>query len=265
MTVNALPYSTINKKALLYTVALHALLLLLFWWLRYSITPIGAAEMGTGLEISLGNSEDGSGAEKPLRSGTNTEYSTTVEWNEPKSAPTPAITAPTDNTDPDAPTVEPAKENKPTNPATKPDNSKPTPHPPAKALFSGAKGGSNQETNTATSAGDGNGTGVKGNPNGSPTGTGDGNRMGNGGIGHNLIGRQISPDKFEAEFSESGKVVIRVTVDRDGNIVNKTPISSTNPKLTAIAMEKLGSSRFSKSSTGEPQQVGTVTFMFRTR
>ena len=41
--------------------------------------------------------------------------------------------------------------------------------------------------------------------------------MAPGGIGHNLSGRDIYPKQFEAEFNESGKVVIHVTVDKKRN------------------------------------------------
>ena len=88
---------------------------------------------------------------------------------------------------------------------------------------------------------------------------------GTGGIGHTLSGRTISPDKFEAEFHEGGKVIIHVTVDRNGIIVNKFVKSSSNPELTRLALEKLNNSKFSKSEGPEPQQFGDVTIIFKTR
>ena len=88
---------------------------------------------------------------------------------------------------------------------------------------------------------------------------------GNGGIRHTLSGRQISPDKFEAEFHESGKVVIHVTVDRDGNIVDKRVKSSSNPELTRLALDKLRGAKFSRSEGAEPQQFGDITINFTTR
>ena len=87
---------------------------------------------------------------------------------------------------------------------------------------------------------------------------------GSGGIGHTLTGRQISPAQFEAEFKESGKVVIHVTVDKSGAIVNKRVVSSSSPQLTKIALEKLANARFSKSESTEPQQFGDVTIIFKT-
>ena len=88
---------------------------------------------------------------------------------------------------------------------------------------------------------------------------------GTGGIGHTLSGRAISPDKFEAEFRESGKVVIHVTVDKNGNIIDKRVKTSSSPQLTKIALDKLSNARFSKSEGPEPQQFGDVTIIFKTR
>jgi TonB family protein len=88
---------------------------------------------------------------------------------------------------------------------------------------------------------------------------------GSGGIGHTLTGRKISPDRFEAEFKEGGTVVIHVTVNRDGNIVNKYVKSSPNAQLTRLAMEKLAGAKFSQASGSEPQQFGDVTIVFKAR
>lgn len=118
-----------------------------------------------------------------------------------------------------------------------------------------------------SSEGNTTGPGDRGVPGGTPgaenyTGT-PGN--GTGGINHTLSGRRISPDKFEAEFHEGGKVVIHVTVDRNGNIVDKRVKTSSSATLTRIAMDKLANAHFSKSDGPEPQQFGDVTFIFKTR
>ena len=71
--------------------------------------------------------------------------------------------------------------------------------------------------------------------------------------------------RSSAEFHESGRVVVQVTVDRDGNIVSKRVKSSPSEELSHIALQKLSQAKFSKSTNAEPQQFGTVTIVFKAR
>ena len=89
--------------------------------------------------------------------------------------------------------------------------------------------------------------------------------MAQGGISHNLNGRDISPKQFVAEFNEGGKVVVRVKVNRDGNILSKSIIKSSNPSLNRVALQKLNDAKFSKNPDAPPEQIGDVTFVFKTR
>ena len=261
----------VNNKALAWTIGVHCLLFLLFFLLRYTTTiPPPVTDTAGGLEVNLGTSDNGSGKDQPMNTKAPAPYQATVVY---KSAATKS-TLPKDmmqSTQEDAPEVNNNNKNKKTTatPVAETEHKKQQEIKP-KYSYQGetGQGGNNAAQNKpGKSEGNGTGPGDKGVPGGTPgaanySGT-PGN--GNGGIGHNLSGRQIYPDKFEAEFSESGKVVIHVTVDRNGNIINKYIKTSSSSQLNKIALQELNSVKFSKSSSPEPQQFGDVTIYFKTR
>ena len=264
MITAAQPQPAINSKALAWTVVVHALLLLLFFLWRYTIPLSIVTDAGGGLEVNLGTSDNGSGTDQPMSVKDPAAYQASVVY---KSVSAKSV-LPKDmmqSADADAPAVD--KEHKKSGQA--PNDEKGHKQEQPKYTYAGDKGpGGNSANQDAkgTSEGITKGKGDQGVPGGTPgaanyTGT-PGN--GTGGIGHTLSGRNISPDKFEAEFHEGGKVVIHVTVDRNGNIVNKYVKSSSNAQLTRIALDKLSKARFSKSDGPEPEQSGDVTINFKT-
>lgn len=263
---------TINKKALAWTVGVHALLLLLFILLRYTITPIPPAVTDEGgLEVNLGTSDNGSGNDQPMSTKKPAPYQASVVYK--------SVAAKSDipkdivrSTEADAPDVDNNKNNKKVTPVaeTQPKE-KPKAQEKPKYLMPGGTGeGGNSAAQNAKGTSEGNttGPGDRGVPGGTPgaanytgiPGNGTGGR-----IAHTLTGRSISPDKFTAEFHEGGKVVIRVTVDKAGNIISKSVVSSSSPELKAIALNKLANAKFSPSDGSEPEQHGLITINFITR
>ena len=261
----------VNNKALAWTIGVHALLFLLFFFLRYTITnPPPVVTDGGGLEVNLGTSDNGSGHDQPMSMKAPAPYQATVVF---KAAATNNNSLPKEivqSTQADAPEVDNTRHKKTIAPSVE---TKPTPKPPQekpKYTYAGATGpGGNSAAQNMPGKGEGitHGPGDQGVPGGTPGATNYSGIPGNGtgGIGHTLSGRTISPDKFEAEFHEGGKVVIHVTVDRNGSIVNKFVKSSSNPQLTKLALDKLNNAHFSKSDGPEPQQFGDVTIIFKTR
>jgi TonB family protein len=177
------------------------------------------------------------------------------------------------STEADAPDVNDSKKSKKITPvADAQPKEKPVAKPQEKPKYTyagetGPGGNSAAQNAKGTSEGNTTGPGDSGVPGGTPgaanyTGI-PGN--GNGGIRHTLTGRTISPDKFTAEFHEGGKVVIRVTVDKAGNIISKSVITASSPELKAIALSKLANAKFSPSDGSEPEQHGTITINFITR
>ena len=261
MITAAQPQPAINSKALAWTVGVHALLLLLFFLWRYTIPLSIVTDPGGGLEVNLGTSDNGSGTDQPMSVKDPAAYQASVVY---KSVSAKSV-LPKDmmkSTDADAPTVD--KEHKKNGQA--PNDEKGHKQEQPKYTYAGDKGaGGNSASQDVkgTSEGITHGKGDQGVPGGTPgaanyTGT-PGN--GNGGI-ISLPGRQITPNQFDAEFNEGGKVIIHVTVDKNGNIIYTRLVSSSNSQLTKIAMDKLSKAYFSKSDV--PEQSGDITINFKT-
>jgi len=256
----------INVKALLITIGTHLLLLCLFMLLHHNISnPVAVADMG-GLEVNLGTDDNGSGTDQPMKNKKpSKEFSSAVVYkttasksNLPKNVFQSQDNNATPLTADSSLKTENDRNKEKTEKQVQP-----------KYTYSGETGeGGNGATENKPGKSEGNthGSGDRGVPNGTPgaanyTGI-PGN--GSGGIGHTLTGRKITPDRFDAEFNESGKVIIHVTVDRNGTIVNKRVVSSSNQQLTTIALEKLKDAKFTKSESVEPQQFGDITIIFKT-
>jgi TonB family protein len=255
----------INNKALVWTIGVHTLLLLLFFLLHYK-TPLSTVNEGSGgLEVNLGTSDNGSGNDQPMSTKDPAEYQASVVFKsvaQRSSLPNDMMRS----AEADAPVVNNPNKKNGTAQANEPGRTRQQP----RYTYQGQRGqGGNSALQNINGTGEGNttGPGDRGVPGGTPGAANYTGIPGNGtgGIGHTLSGRTISPDKFEAEFSESGKVVIRVTVDRNGNIVDKRVISSSGAHLTRLALEKLSAAKFSRSDGPEPQQFGDVTIIFKTR
>ncbi len=271
----------VNYKAIAWTVGIHALILLLFFFLSYSV-PATQPVVEMGMEVNIGTSADGFGTNQPLVAGepAPNESSVTYSSTAPKSS-LPANML--ESTDEDAPVVNQVnKRNKnnrndntrPTNSNTTRNNSNNTAdnnrtrqQKPRYVYDGGAGTGGNGSANDAAGGSEGNtsGDGDRGVPGGTP---GAGNYEGTpgSGISHTLGGRSIVafPDR-DADFKEGGKVVVRITVNRQGQIINKRIESASNSGLRSIALKKVDKIRFNKSETSPEEQFGKITFVFKTR
>lgn len=259
---------SMNYKALAWTVGIHALLLLLFFFLAYTVKPPVVVNDGGGLEVNLGTSDNGSGTDQPMSTKKPAQYQATVVYK--------SVTAEAKSSIPqnilqsnqaDAPAVDNTRK-KDVIPEAKKEA--PVKKEVPKYAYQGETGqGGNSASQNAAGKGEGitTGPGDQGVPGGTPGAANYSGTPGNGtgGIGHTLTGRDISPDKFEAEFKESGKVVIHVTVDKNGNIIDRRVKSSSSPQLAKIAMDKLSNAKFTRTEGPEPQQFGDVTIIFKTR
>jgi len=280
----------INYKALSWTVGVHVLLLLLFMLWKYSTPAIAAPLPELGMEVNLGTSADGLGDDQPMDMddpapavAANSHHSAasdapeerdverTDEADAPEVAPpvrpvTPTRVRPQQQPAPQQPTRRPANTSQQANTrTTTPQQQQP------RFVYEGSTGrGGNGAASNAGGGNEGNtfGNGDRGVPNGTPgasnyTGSPG---TGTGGISFSLGGRNIVayPPK-EAEFREGGKVVVRITVNRDGVIVNKQIVSSTNAELRPIALNKLKQVKFNRSEQAPAEQFGNITFIFKTR
>ena len=249
----------------------HALLLLLFILMSYTVNPPPPVPQDGGLEVNLGTSDNGSGNDQPQSTKDPAAYQASVVYK-PVAAKSNIPKDIVRSTEADAPDVDNTKKSvkaPPVSVTAKPVE-KPKPQEKPKYLMPGStgQGGNSAAQNVkGTSEGNTTGPGDRGVPGGTP---GAANYTGipgsgTGGIGHTLAGRDVNPKKFEAEFSESGKVVIHVTVDRNGTIIDKRVKNSSSPKLTKVALDEISKLHFSKSDGQEPEQSGDITFSFTTR
>lgn len=270
-----------NIKATAWTIGVHVLLFLFFIWIGYSV-PVTPPAEELGMEVNLGTSEDGSGTDQPLdvnapaEANVSTAYranasdnSQSRELMESEDPEAPAVTPPVKTENPVRHNTANNQNTRSTNTQRQSSTTATQPQRP-RYVYSGSTGmgGNNAVANhPGTSEGNTSGTGDRGVPGGTPGATNYTGSPGNGtgGISHTLSGRDISPKQFVAEFNEGGRVVVRVKVDRDGNIVSKTVRSSPNKRLSDIALQKLAQAKFSKSPDAAPEQIGDITFLFKTR
>jgi hypothetical protein len=117
-----------------------------------------------------------------------------------------------------------------------------------------------------------NGTGGEGsgNDNGNGNGNGPGSGIGKGGfgrgIGVDLKGRAVvKPPKLPSDTKEEGKVVVEITVDSEGNVIEANPngrgTTTSSALLKAKAKHAALATKFNVDGKFEEQQ-GTITIVF---
>jgi TonB family protein len=139
----------------------------------------------------------------------------------------------------------------------------------------GGKG--NNDTPGQNGAPDGdpnkNGSGGHGNGNGGGDGDGDGNGTGpgkgpgfGGKIGIDLKGRAVvKPPQLPKDTKEEGKVVVEITVDSEGNVIEANPngrgTTTSSALLKAKAKQAALATKFNIEGKFEEQR-GTITIIF---
>ena len=281
-----------NMKASGYTALICGSLLVVFLFVKWALPEIPPPPMEEGIEVNLGNSDQGLGNDQPFLPG-KPSPSNQQAYTPPRPSVAPqednVKDVETDDKDPDAPAVVKPTVTKPN--ATKvPEkeivkntplkNPQPvtTPTPPAprpKALMKGVNGtgtGGNEADSYKKGGNEGiaGGSGDQGRPGGDPNSKnydGAGGR-GNSGvsISRGLQGRRITGlPSFEDDFNENAKVAVDIKVDENGRVTMASyqPRGSTtsNPSLKAIALRKAQQVKF--NSGGE--SAGTLIFNFKLR
>ncbi|WP_149277196.1 energy transducer TonB [Pareuzebyella sediminis] len=132
-------------------------------------------------------------------------------------------------------------------------------------------GGLNKSDGTASgSEGDDDRAGDKGSPDGDPYATSyygsPGSGSGTGGYG--LNGRSlVSKGKVKQECNEEGRVVVRIVVDRNGNVISATPgvkgTTNNSPCLLDPAKKTAFKHKWNLDANAPSQQVGFVVVNFK--
>ncbi|HEX5152661.1 MAG TPA: TonB family protein [Parafilimonas sp.] len=272
-----------NVKAMSYTAAVISLLFLLFVLLRWSLPITPPPVVDTGVEVNLGNTDQGLGNIPPQIPGEPAEEQQT-NFNPPPSQQAQAETEPdvAENNEKDAPVIhtspkpEKKKEvavvnNKNKKTTTKPVIN-PTPAPPkAKAVYAGGKSknssGNNADSyNNSRNQGVAGGNGDQGKPNGNPNSD---SYTGNGGTGsagisitNGLQGRRLaSAARFQDQYKYGGKVAVDITVDQNGAVTSaRVKPGSPFADLNTIAVKRAYQLKFNKGSS---VQSGTISILFQ--
>ncbi len=138
----------------------------------------------------------------------------------------------------------------------------------AKGAFSNAGKNTNGQS---TSEGDGRGQGNQGKPTGSVnTKNREGTGLGDEGVSFSLAGRNPqSLPKPEYIHQVEGKVVVEVTVNRSGEVVNANPgvkgSTTLDETLLQAAKKAALNARFDMNPNAAAYQKGTITYHFRLR
>lgn len=149
------------------------------------------------------------------------------------------------------------------NQETRPDESKPVVNP--KALYSN-KG--TPTTESGSSEGIYQGSGNMGDPQGTPESDNYNAGLGSSSIGFNLSGRNpLFLKKPEFSVYTEGIIVVEITVDRNGNVIQANPgiRGSTLVDNTLYAAVKKAAleSKFSVKNDAPERQIGTITYHFK--
>ena len=278
-----------NRRAGLYTLFICGSLFLLLFLISWTLPFNPPAPVEEGLEVNLGNSDQGLGSDQPFLPNDPSKQ------DQEKYTPPKTVAATkealkdveTDDKDPDpAPAVKQP-------PVTKPDATKipdkdlavktpkkvvqpavnPTPAPPKpKAVFNGVKGdgsGGNDADHFKPGGNQGiaGGKGDQGAPGGDPNSTNyTGGGHGNGiAIARGLQGRRISSTpSFTDEFNENAKIAVDIHVDATGNVISAEyqahGSTTSDANLKAIAIRKAHQVKF---NSGADESSGTLIFVFK--
>ncbi len=126
-----------------------------------------------------------------------------------------------------------------------------------------------QGTSTNSSQGKTFPSGNQGSPNGSPDSDNyNGSGLGNKGVSYDLLGRNsLSIPKPQYNLQESGKVVVEITVDRNGKVVNARPgmpgSTTSNSTLFEAARKAAMKAVFNSDPKASAFQQGSITYHFQ--
>jgi TonB family protein len=282
--------ASIRSRSLVLTVLVHGFifLALLFIMMRSSMPPFPDVAGGSGgVLVNIGYLDAASGEIQPMSENTSQEPNPVKEQPQPKTEEEKILTS----NDAESPLIKEVdkkkttKVNKKNVKTTVPPviTKKEIPVPVRKvdplALYQGKNTKSTSQGTASSGAGDQgdkNGdpfskyTGKNGNGSGPGEGTGTGPGKGpgsGGGISFDLTGRRLlRKPSIDDKSQETGRVVVSITVDKDGNVTEARPgargSTTTSSYLFGKAKEAAMKAKFNPNPDGADIQKGTMTFVF---
>lgn len=275
-----------NSKATIATLLVHGILILILIKIAINVPTPTPPPPDLGIEVNLGNSDQGLGTNQPKAPGDPApEVKAVTAPDREQSPPTAQPNIQTDDNDKeDQPAVvKPLKPRSTPHPVIRETarkitqrtiyNATPTPARP-RAIYKGGTGtgGNNSDAfNKSPNEGIAGGQGDQGNPNGNPDSH---NYTGNGGTGtsgaailRGLNGRSFTMPSFEGDFNENQRVAVDLKVDRSGHVISATyqprGSSTANAYYTNKAVELARKLKFNQGTADE--QTGTIQFNFKVR
>jgi len=261
--------TTHKRKSMTLTIVLFLLLALclILFGLKYMDPP-----EQKGIAVNFGVSDVGSGNVQPEKPIESTPSKTTTTPPETESAKLEEEVVTQDVVD--APVIEEKKKEEP-KPETKPveeklnPESKPEPDKATSDAISNLLNAPKTSGEAQGGEGDDNMTGDKGNPSGDLDASsyyGQGKGL-DGDGNYNLGGRKaLNKERFKQECNEAGRVVVRIVVNRKGEVVSATPgfrgTTNNAPCLLAPAKRAAMATRFNADNNAPAQQVGTIIYNF---
>jgi outer membrane biosynthesis protein TonB len=261
-----------EKKSMAITVVLHVVLiiLLLLFGFKYLEPPLEK-----GIAVNFGTSAVGSGEIQPTKPVASAPEQNTSPPEPSEQTPTVTEEVVTQETE-EAPVVQ--EEKKPTPSKTEEPVEEPVeePAPEPKPDESTTKAlenlinGPEKSGEKAQGEGNDNQAGDKGDPNGDPNADsyyGSGKGL-DGDGNYRLGGRKALVKKtFQQECNQSGIVVVKIEVDRQGNVINAVPgvkgTTNSDPCLTGPAKRAALATKFNPDTNAPVKQVGTIIYEFK--
>ncbi len=278
-----------NMQASGYTALVCGLLLVIFFFVRWSLPPLPEPPVEEGIEVNLGSSDAGMGTDQPFEPGPPAPAEQQA-YTPP--APTPvqeevAKETPDDN-DPDAaeikkPTITkpeatktPEKEVVKSKPVKKPVEAPPAPpvNKP-KAVFKGVNGTGTGGNEADTYKKGGNqgvagGKGDQGRPGGNPNSdsyTGGGRGNGGFGVKSGLGNRKVTNwPRLTDDFTENGKAIVAVKFGKNGRVIEANIVLKGTTVGTAqreIALRKAKELTLNVDPNAAEEQIVTFEMNFK--
>jgi TonB family protein len=275
---------SIRSRSLIISVLIHGLifLVLLFTVMKTSIPPFPEAGGSGGVIVNIGYLAEAGGEVQPMSENITTDPS----LERVRQTKVEEENYATQDME-ESPVTKPAKEEKKNvvktvSPQVNASNTEKKIAEPVKTVDQRAiyKG----KSNDSKSQGTGTGTGDQGDPAGDPNsrytgksgsgtglgqgdGEGTGSGSGKGGVSFSLAGRRmVRTPQINDRSQETGKVVVDITVDKNGNVVSAIPggrgSTTTSAYLNKLAREAAMKAKFNLSPEGADIQRGTISFVF---